>query len=1093
MRFSVLGPLAVRSGGVQLEIRARQQRAVLSRLIVADGAVVSVDALVDAVWGASPAREAVNGLHALLTRIRRVIEPGRPARGPATVLVREPSGYALRVPADAVDARRFTAAILSGREHLTANRPARALTSLDAGLAEWRGTPYPEFATESWAVPEVTRLGELRALAGECRFAALLELGGTAEAVVGLEGAVREQPLREELWRLLALGLYRSGRQADALAAVRRARAHLAAELGIDPGPGLRALESMLLNQDEALLGGEPRPRPSSGGGVRHLAGRTRPLGALLGVATGAGRHRPGYALICGEAGVGKTWLVERLADSLAGQGWRVAWGRSDEAAGRPALWPWIQALTALGVSVPEHEERAPADAAEARFQRHAGLIRRLSDATAKAPCLVVLDDVQWADDTSLRLLADLLTLATPAGRLCVVATLRTGEPEGRELAELLSALTRAGAARIELPGLPVDAVRSMADSSRVPLSDRDLDRLMARTGGNALFVQETLRLAAAEGIGTALAEVPSGVADVIRRRVSRLRGTGPAGSGADALEILSAAAVIGHAEDVPLLAAITGRGPADVLTALDAAVSARLLTPGPAFTHDLVRQTVYTGLPSARRVALHLAAADALAARPGADPEAVAVHYLAASPLGARRAVDWARTAALVAQGQLAYEDAARWWAEAAAAHAEAALPDLPERAGLLLSEVAARLDAGDISGARRARNQALRVAEAAGGEQAQLRALVSVEPHGLWILKDFDAIELHLVRRLENALRALPEEDSEPRCRLLATLGMELYDAGAEPRCERLTAEAIAMARRIGDPRLLAFALHARALAIVRPSNRAELTAISEEQAKLGELHGMPVHVVVGRMRLASLAAARMAIAEADRYSAECDAQIRRLGLRLHAAQQSAWHVARLAVAGRFDAALAALEETWERLGRLGLFQLDQHHVIGRWFLLVAAGRAHEITGEMIAESGVARMIPAAAHDFAIVASAARGEKDRVAELAAEPWMPLGDDWTLGAFLALRAAAVVAAGDTEAAGQVYAQLLPYSGGLTLGGSILTLGPVDLHLAGLALMLGRREEARALLRSCVAAAERERMTWWAGRAAAMSRAIPSQ
>ncbi|MBO3748012.1 AAA family ATPase [Streptosporangiaceae bacterium NEAU-GS5] len=1084
MRFCVLGPLAVLSGGAQVEIKARQQRAVLSRLIIADGTVVSIDALIDAVWGEAPAREVVGALHTLLARIRRVIEPDRPAHNRATVLVREPSGYALRVARDAVDARRFTAAIVDGREHLTAGRPAQALTLLDAGLAEWRGAPYAEFAGEDWAVPEVIRLEESRLVAVECRFGALVELGRLAEAVPGLEAAVRKQPLREELWRLLAVGLYRSGRQADALAALRRARGHLVEELGVDPGPGLRELESMLLNHDQALLAPNTPSRPASrlsGGRAHHLAGRAEPLAALLDVADGATKDRPGYALISGEAGVGKTWLADRLVESLADRGWQVAWGRSSEMRGRPALWPWTQALTALGVSVTEQADRDLPDAAEARFQRHAGFARRLADAAATAPCLVILDDVQWADDASLRLLADLLTMA--GGRLCVVAILRTGEPEGRELTELLIALTRAGAARIELPGLPADAIRSMADSSRVPLSARNLDHLVARTRGNALFVQETLRLAATEGIDAALTGVPSGVAEVIRRRLSQLGRTRP---GRDDLEILTAAAVIGHGEDIPLLAAITASEPPDVLAILDAAVSARLLTPGRAFSHDLVRQTVYTGLAPAERAALHLAAADALAARPGADPESIAAHYLAVSPLAGRRAVDWARTAALASQGQLAYDDAARWWAKAAAEHAAAVLPDLSERAELLLSEVAARLDAGDIAGARRARNQALRVADTAGDEQLQMRALVAVEPQGLWILKEFDEIELQLVRRLENALGALPEEDSELRCRLLGTLGMELYDAGAEPRCDSLTAAAITMARRIGDPRLLAFALHARALAIYRTSQRAELTAISLEQADVGDRHGLPLHAVVGRMRLTLLASARLSLAEADRYSADCDALIRRLGLRLQAAQQAAWRVSRLAISGRFDAALHALDEAWERIGRLGYFQERQHYHLARGVLLVSAGRADEITGKMIDESGIGRMIPAAAHDLAVVAAAARGETDRVAELAAMPWPPVGDDWTLGVFLALRAAAVVAAGDEQEAERVHARLAPYSGCLAMGGSVLTLGPVDLHLARLALFAGRREEAEVLLRSCVSVMKRERLTWWAEQAASL-------
>jgi hypothetical protein len=161
--------------------------------------------------------------------------------------------------------------------------------------------PYTEFVTEEWAAAEVSRLEELRLDAIECRCAALLDLGRTAQAVPELDASVREHPLREELRRLLALGLYRAGRQADALAAVRRARAHLAAELGVDPGPRLRELESMLLTQDETLLAPAPRLRPSPDA-AQPLTGRAEPLGVLLGAATTA-TDRPACALISGEAG----------------------------------------------------------------------------------------------------------------------------------------------------------------------------------------------------------------------------------------------------------------------------------------------------------------------------------------------------------------------------------------------------------------------------------------------------------------------------------------------------------------------------------------------------------------------------------------------------------------------------------------------------------------------------------------------------------------------------------------------------------------------------------------------------------------------
>jgi DNA-binding SARP family transcriptional activator len=1079
VRFSVLGPLAARAAGANVDIRARQQRAALSRLIVADGTVVSLDALIDTIWGERPPREAVNGMHAILARLRRLLEPDRPPRSPATVLVSEASGYALRIAKDAVDARRFTDSVLGGREHLAAGRPAQALALLEAGLAEWRGRPYAEFATEDWAAPEVSRLEELRldALAARCE--ALLGLGRTAQAVPALEAAVQEHPLREELWRLLALGLYRSGRQADALAAVRRARSRLVTELGVDPGPRLRELESMLLAQDEILLAPAPSRPPVRT--TQPLANRAEPLGVLLGAAS-TGPERPACALISGEAGVGKTWLATRLAESLAGQGWQVAWGRSSESGGRPAMWPWTQALRALGAIGSEYEERSTPDAAEARFQRHAELIQRLTAAASAAPCLLILEDVQWADDASLRLFCDLLTMASGA-RLYVVATLRTGEAESRELGELLNALTRAGAERVELTGLSANGVRLIADSSGTTMSDEVLKRLIDRTGGNPLFVQETLRLAASEGVEAALDAVPSGVADVIRRRVARLSGQ----------VVLTAAAVIGHGGDIPLLSAVTGKPATEVIEDLDEAVSARLLQSGRAFTHDLIRQTIYAGLPSARRCTLHLAIAEALASRPGSDPESVAGHFLSASPLGAAQAVAWARTAAIAAEGQLAFDDAARWWASASAEHAAASLPDLSGRAGLLLCEVRARLDAGDLAGARQARNQAIRLAEAARDEDVHMRALVALDMPGLWVMKTYYEVELQFVRRLETALSAIPEEDSELRCRLLGTLGMELYDPVENPLCDRLTAEAVAMARRIGDPRLLGFALSARLLALLRPSCNPQLQEVGTDLIETGERHDLPVHAVVGRAVLVWLAAQRLAIAEADRLSAECDVQVRRLGLRLQGVQHEGWRVARLAIGGRFDAAMRSLEQAWKRLQVLGLFHVDAHYTSVRCSLLICSGRAGEITEEMLESSGIAMLVPATAHDLALIAAGARGDTRRVAELASSPWEPLRDDWTQVASLAYRAMAVAVVGDQQEAERTYARLLPCKGGLVMGGNILTLGPVDLHLAKLALLLGRRDEAGELLGSCAADADREGLTWWADQARSLLRATHKQ
>ncbi|XRQ07144.1 BTAD domain-containing putative transcriptional regulator [Actinomadura welshii] len=242
--FGVLGPVTAWDGsGDVVSLKGPRHRAVLARLIVARGRVVPVTRLVDDLWPDPPA-DAVGAVRTFVAALRRALEPERPPRTPARLLVTEGPGYALR--ADTVDAWRFEQVV--GAPERSA---AESLKRLDEALGWWRGPAYAEFADDDWARGERSRLTELRLRAVERRAEAKLEVGLAAEAVPDLDAHVAEHPWREDAWRLLALALYRTGRQGDALEVLRRARRQLVEQLGLDPSPALRRTEETILRQEE--------------------------------------------------------------------------------------------------------------------------------------------------------------------------------------------------------------------------------------------------------------------------------------------------------------------------------------------------------------------------------------------------------------------------------------------------------------------------------------------------------------------------------------------------------------------------------------------------------------------------------------------------------------------------------------------------------------------------------------------------------------------------------------------------------------------------------------------------------------------------
>lgn len=273
----MLGPLAVVVDGRALDLASRKQRALLALLALRAGQALSVDRLVDDLWGEQPPATARHALQVHVSNLRKVL-------GSATLVTQRP-GYVLRLPADCCDATRFEALTRAGRRALQGGRLGEASATLADGLALWRGPALADLLVEPFAPQEAARLEELRLAAVEDRLGADLDLGRHAEVAGELEALVAEHPLRERLWGLLMLAAYRSGRQVEALRAYKTLRGRLRDDLGLDPSPELQQLEAAILRQEPHLAA----PASTDGPGRRPAMRAPAPVSPVR----GGGRPEP--------------------------------------------------------------------------------------------------------------------------------------------------------------------------------------------------------------------------------------------------------------------------------------------------------------------------------------------------------------------------------------------------------------------------------------------------------------------------------------------------------------------------------------------------------------------------------------------------------------------------------------------------------------------------------------------------------------------------------------------------------------------------------------------------------------------------------
>ena len=303
MQFRILGPLEVVADGISIDVGGPKPRALLAALLVQPGTVVSTDRLAQALWSDDQPAEALNALRAYISRLRSAL--GAPGR-----LVHRPPGYLIEVADGELDAAVFAGRLAVARAFRAAGEHGRVVETLDAALALWRGDALAEFADLEFAAIEIARLEDLRLAAIEDRIDALLRLDRDGEVVAEAEGLVRRFPLRERLAVQLMRGLYRSGRQTEALGVYRELRGRLVDQLGIEPSEAAQELHRQILAHDPALgpsrLGADgnlPRRATSFVGREAELAG----VSAAIGVAP--------LVTLTGVGGVGKSRLALELAE----------------------------------------------------------------------------------------------------------------------------------------------------------------------------------------------------------------------------------------------------------------------------------------------------------------------------------------------------------------------------------------------------------------------------------------------------------------------------------------------------------------------------------------------------------------------------------------------------------------------------------------------------------------------------------------------------------------------------------------------------------------------------------------------------------
>jgi tetratricopeptide (TPR) repeat protein len=795
------------------------------------------------------------------------------------------------------------------------------------------------------------------------------------------------------------------------------------------------------------------------------FVGRETQLAALVAAVASAGAGGRVVALVAGEPGIGKTRLVAEVAARAA---WPARWATCWPDPGAPAYWPWLQLLRALpdggGAELADLRGLLAEPPGAGQQVAGEGARFRLFDATAAAlaaaarrePLLLVLDDLQWADEGSVGLLRFLARDPRLRG-VAVLGTYRDSDLDrAATLAGHLDDLVRDGL-HLVLGGLSGRDTGALVAALRGSAS-ADATLLHRRTGGNPFFVRELVRLLDLGG-----ESVPTSVRAVVARR---LAGLSPV-----TRDVLAAASVLGADIDPALLAPVSGRSGPEVLAALDEATVARLVRPGEggghlAFAHALVREVLHDGLGRAARVALHRRAGEVLRERGEQARLPETAHHVLlglAGPQDAELAVGYAIRAGAHYRESLAYEQAASWL-RTALDLLRAHRPGDPREAGVLLELGEAALAAGDVAGARQSYEQAAGLARRRSDPRLLANAALGLGAGlGGFEVRLFDPAQVEL---LEEALAALGPEPSRLRAAVLGRLSVALSFLGSEARRRALSEEAVAVARAVGDPATLGYALAGHCDTIPDPDSCERRLDESAEVVRLGLAAGDRRLELLGRrLRVVALLEVGDTGAvdeEVERFALAAD----RLRQPLYRWYVPLWRGMRALMRGEADAATRHGDEAAELGAQAGSDNAVALTFTQWWVRQRYAGRFAE-AGRAMAELLAEYAGPAVSAGPRAVVAIQTGEPER-ARVLLEQWranvLPgrvRDSEWLPE--LAQLAQAAVGAGAREVAGTLYAQLRPYAHRFCVEGiGASCTGSVAWYLALLARFLGRPAEAAA-------------------------------
>jgi DNA-binding SARP family transcriptional activator len=1125
LEITLTGRLAAKADGTTADatdLPGRQASVVFAYLVAERDRPVPAEELAEAVWGGALPPTWRPALRGVVSKVRAFLDLlGLPA---ADTLTSSSGCYRLTLPADtAVDVELAAGEADTARRALGAGQPQRAVAA--AGRARTiAGRPLLPGHNSAWVEDRRAALHQLLLSCLALLADAHLAAGQAAMAVGPAADLVALEPFRDSAHRRLLAAHAAAGDRGEALRAYDRYRRVLAEELGVGPSPELEAAYLELLHAEPAdgtlALVAVPAAGPPPAPGPGAFVGRSAELRRLTAAwaDTRAGRRRT--ILVAGEAGIGKTRLATELASQAERDGAVVLAGRCDQHLGVPYLplreavgrhlagYPSERLRGLLGPRAaelvrfwPELAWRLPALPAPSATGTAAdpyllleALTGLLEAIAVTGPLLLLVDDLHGADEGSLLLLRSLAGARRPA-RLLTVLTYRDDERTPRAtLTAALGDLVRApGAELLTLDGLGADEVAAMAEAAAArPLGQGGqalAHVLRERTGGNPFLVDELLRHLAETGgldggdvteaaAGPAVDDVPESVRWVVGQRLARL--------GGPVEHVLGVVAVIGQQAELALLRRVAGLGWDDLLAALDVAVAARLLEERPeppghyAFHHPIVRDLLYRRLPASERARTHRRVGEALEELTGGAGRLgeLADHFALAGEPFADRAAGYAQRSGERAAADHRYEEAAHRHRQALALleRAGGAGADPARRVQLLCGQASAWAAAGQGRQATDAYLLAAAAARSAGSAGGLARAALGLGgPAGIWSADLGQSVPAGL---LGEALDAAGPGDGPARALLLArqagwqAVGSRL--GGAEPDPAGF-AEAVAMARRLGDRRTLVSVLADQEAAwngVLRPEGPAAALAASDELDRLAaELGDDDLTWQAGQARAGALLAAgdldgidRLTEREA---SAAQERRLPRhlwLSLRLRSAMAM--------LRGDFqDSELLAADA--DELGRPSIgAAAAMAHGAQLVFLRWLQGRPDQV--EAVLDRLAAEQAWAAGAWPALLplAYAGQGDDADTRPLLDRAMATLGGRRPGVAGLVALVGACAQLGDSAAAGRLSALLTPWAGHHLAAGQIY-LGATGHHLGILAATAGRWEDSLGYLRAALAAHER--------------------